>query len=66
MSNKSRIPSAEELASLRLHDAKHLAKRAGVNRCTAHRAKAGEGVHPLLLRALLEAASELSSETVAA
>ncbi len=66
MGKKSRIPSSEELASLRRHDAKSLAERAGVDRGTAYRAKAGEGVHPLLLRALVEAAAELSRDMVAA
>ncbi len=66
MSKKSRTPSSEELESLRRHDAKSLAERAGVDRGTAYRAKAGERVHPLLLRALLEAASELSRGMVAA
>lgn len=55
-----------QLKSLHRFDAKALAGAASVDVRTALRAKAGERVHPLMLRALLEAANMLSSESTAA
>ncbi len=55
-----------QLKSLHRFDARSLASAASVDVRTALRAKAGERVHPLMLRALLEAATALSSECTAA
>lgn len=55
-----------ELKKLRMFDAKSLASEAGVHERTAIRAKAGERVHPFMLRALLEAASTLQKARSAA
>lgn len=64
--NHEGLASAAELESLRRFDSKDLAQRARVDQRTAQRAKAGERVHPLMLRALLDAANTLASESTAA
>lgn len=67
MATRGAFANTEELQVLRLHTASALAGAAGVNRRTAERAKAGEPVLPLCLRALLDAARRLSaSSSVAA
>lgn len=54
-----REPTTDELAALRLHSAKVLAKSAGVDERTVLRIKAGEHCHSLFIERVVSAAARL-------